>query len=76
MRRYFLFSLLAAGVLSMAFADSGRAQTHAGTAAQHRACRHDALAYCRGIRDDNAIASCLRANISVLRPACRRVFGG
>jgi len=47
-----------------------------GTPEQERACRPDVIRHCRGISDTFAIEHCLRANMQVLRPACRQVFGG
>jgi hypothetical protein len=47
-----------------------------GTPEQQRACRPDVLRHCRGMHENYAIEQCLRANMSGLRPACRRVFQG
>jgi hypothetical protein len=49
---------------------------HQGTPEQQRACRPDVLRHCRGINDDYAVDQCLRASMSGLKPACRRVFQG
>jgi hypothetical protein len=57
-------------VPSLAFAEG---ETHKGSPEQQRACRTDAARLCRGIRDDLAIADCLKANTSKLRQQCRQV---
>jgi hypothetical protein len=49
---------------------------HAGTPQQQAACRPDVLRFCRGIRDDYAVADCLRANAGRLRHSCRNVIEG
>lgn len=49
---------------------------HAGTSAQQRACRSDVLRYCRDLQEDYAMANCLRAHESQLRPACRQALRG
>jgi hypothetical protein len=51
-------------------------ESHMGTAQQQNACRADAQRYCRGIKDDLAVADCLRANLKKVRPACRKVVEG
>jgi hypothetical protein len=47
-----------------------------GSQQQQQACRIDVLRHCRGIRDDLAIADCLRANAPSLHLGCRRVVEG
>jgi len=47
---------------------------HQGTPQQQRACRHDVTRFCRQQVDDYAIADCLRANMTRLRPVCRAVM--
>jgi len=48
-------------------------EAHRGSPEQQRACRTDVARLCRGIREDLAIADCLKANTSKLREQCRRV---
>ena len=52
---------------------SAQDKPHMGSPEQQRACRVDVLRHCRGIRDDLAIADCLKANAPHLHLACRRV---
>jgi hypothetical protein len=61
---------------ALIFPSSHVAAQGEGTPEQRHACRPDVLRHCRGVRDDQAIESCLRANMWELRPACRRVFEG
>jgi hypothetical protein len=49
---------------------------HAGTPQQQAACRPDVLRFCRGIRDDYAVADCLREHMGRLRHTCRNVIEG
>jgi len=49
---------------------------HAGTPHQQAACRPDVLRLCHGIRDDYAVADCLRAHASRLSRGCRNVIEG
>lgn len=73
MKPYLPVLLLSLSVLSTpAFAQYGG---HQGTQEQQRACRPDVVKYCRGIKDDYAMSSCLQANMQRLSAACRRVFG-
>jgi hypothetical protein len=55
---------------------SAQGQPHMGSPQQQQACRIDVLRHCRGIRDDLAIADCLRANAPSLHLGCRRVVEG
>ena len=51
-----------------------RSEGHLGSPQQQRACRTDVVRHCAGMKDDYAMADCLRANMSVLRPACRQAL--
>jgi hypothetical protein len=57
-----------------ASAAQDQAEGHLGSPQQQRACRTDVVRYCAGMQDDYAMAECLRANMSVLRPACRQAL--
>ena len=76
MKYYLCVLALSLTVLPAVYSAPGHAQDHGGTAEQQRACRADVIRYCRGIRDDFAIADCLRAHSERLHPACRRVIEG
>jgi hypothetical protein len=76
MKRYLSVLAVSLALLPTVLAAQSRAETHQGTPEQQRACRADAARYCRGIREDMAIANCLRANVGRLHPACRRVIEG
>lgn len=49
---------------------------HAGTPRQQAACRPDVARFCRGLRDDYAIADCLRGHMGRLSRSCRNVIEG
>jgi hypothetical protein len=70
--RYVRFTLLSLALWPSAVLAEGA--THMGTAEQQRACRIDVLRHCRGVRDDLAIADCLKANARQLHPACQRII--
>jgi hypothetical protein len=57
-------------------AEERPAAGHRGTLQQQRACRPDVLRHCRNVQDqgDYAIADCLKAHESELRPACREAL--
>jgi len=74
MNRYLSVLALSLMVLPTVIATESRGESHLGTASQQRACRPDVLRYCRGIRDDLAIADCLKTNAGRLHPACRRAL--
>jgi hypothetical protein len=76
MKRYLSILAVSAAILPALLALQARAQTHQGTPEQQRACRPDAVRFCRGIHEDTAIANCLRANAGRLHAACRRVIEG
>jgi hypothetical protein len=76
MQRYLSFLAVSLALLPAVIATQTLAQGHRGTPEQQRACRPDAVRYCRGLNEDTAIANCLRANVSRLHPACRRVIEG
>jgi hypothetical protein len=77
MIRYFLFLVVTiTAAISVGYAQDSRTAGHKGTAQQQRACRPDALRLCRGIHDDEAIYTCLKANVAKLHSACREVIEG
>jgi hypothetical protein len=63
-------------VLSTVILSTAALGQHQGTPEQQRACRHDAMRFCRNEGDDYGMANCLRANIGRLRPGCRAVMEG
>jgi hypothetical protein len=67
------FQIVAFSLAIMPSVVSAQGQPHMGSAQQQQACRVDVLRHCRGIRDDLAIADCLRANAPSLHLGCRRV---
>jgi len=73
MTRYLLVLTLPLVLLPAAVAAQ---EGHMGTPEQQKACDADARRHCRGIKDDMAIADCLKANLKKLRPACRTVIEG
>jgi hypothetical protein len=75
MKRYLSVLAISAAFLPAVITVPARAQ-HQGTPEQQRACRADAVRFCRGVHEDMAIAGCLRANVGRLHPACRRVIEG
>jgi hypothetical protein len=75
MVRYVFFLIVAITAASSVAYAQGTAD-HKGTAGQQRACRSDALHFCRGIHEDEAIYACLKTNIAKLHSSCREVIGG
>ena len=73
MNRYLLAVMLSLAVLPAA---ASAQEKHGGTPEQQRACRPDVVRHCRGVREDQAIYECLKANAHSLRPACREVIEG
>jgi hypothetical protein len=67
------FQIAALSLAVMPSVVPAQAEPHMGTPQQQRACRVDVLRHCRGIRDDLAIADCLKTNASSLHLGCRRV---
>jgi hypothetical protein len=76
MQRYLSFLAVSLALLPAVIATQTWAQAQRGTPEQQRACRPDAVRYCRGMSDDRQIENCLRANFARLHPACRRVIEG
>ena len=75
-RNVFFLIVAITAPLSIAHAQESRTAGHKGTAEQQRACRSDALHFCRGIHEDEAIYACLKTNIAKLRSSCREVIEG
>lgn len=63
----------AAAVLAALLAAS--AAQAAGTPEQRRACRKDAMTFCRDfVPDVKRITACMERNVSKLSPLCRKQF--
>lgn len=71
---------LIAGAAIPAFAQDARIPTSPssgsrGTADDEKACRHDAVKYCKQVLgDDFAVLSCFQQNRRRLRPSCEAVL--
>lgn len=66
---------LAAIALLIAAAPIAQAQSSQGTPEQRRACRKDAMKFCREfVPDVKRITACMEKNVRKLSPLCRTQF--
>ncbi|WP_024576415.1 MULTISPECIES: hypothetical protein [unclassified Afipia] len=72
MTRPLVKSLAACAAIALIAASSAQA---AGTPEQRRACRKDAMKYCREfVPDVKRITACMQKNVRKLSPLCRTQF--
>lgn len=67
-RKLILIVALVGAASSTAFAQ------YRGSREEQAACRRDAVHFCRGISDDNAVRGCLMAHKSRISAHCRGVL--
>jgi hypothetical protein len=72
MTRFFIKAIFALGTMVLLAASAAHA---AGTPEQRRACRKDAMTFCREfVPDVNKITACMEAKKAQLSPLCRTQF--